>query len=224
MSAFLDGTYEKWVRWLDEHIVGEITQLHHVRALWQGFMQMVQQAAPDAPAVFAEAITHNYLHAQAIAVRREAEIDEDVVSVARLVDEIRRHPEVITRERWVGLWPIEQTGDPIRSELTRMVANRSFDKIAGPGADRFSAEAAEADLTALCDATDSIVKYAERVVAHSDRRPPRSSPTLADLDNALDVLGATLQRYELVVRASDRPFIAPVIQDDWRAPFRQPLA
>jgi len=188
VSAFDDQTYEKWVDWLEHGIVTEITALHHSRQVWRGFTDMVQKAKPGASGTVVGAYTGSYIAEQAIAVRRQTEIDTDVVSIARLIDEIRRFPGV-TRARWTGLWPIGESGDPFLAEMTRQVAEGSFDEVAGVGAANFPPASAQADLEKLSRAAAPIAKYANRVIAHTDKRGPGAVPTVGELDAAIDAFG-----------------------------------
>jgi hypothetical protein len=73
--------------------------------------------------------------------------------------------------------------------------------------------------------SEALVRYANRFVAHAER--PSEQPieaTYRDLDRAIELLGALLRKYYLLIDGGGLTTVTPVIQGDWRAPFRSPLA
>jgi hypothetical protein len=67
--------------------------------------------------------------------------------------------------------------------------------------------------------TAIITTWADESVAHMGRK--RSfNPTFKQLDDAIDLLGRMLQKYYMQVTGAYLASVEPVIQADWRGPFR----
>jgi hypothetical protein len=80
-------------------------------------------------------------------------------------------------------------------------------------------EVIQRDLASLKSETAIITRWADESVAHMGRTPS-TNPTFGHLDKAIDHLGEMLQKYYVLLTGSYLAAVEPVIQDDWRAPFR----
>jgi hypothetical protein len=76
------------------------------------------------------------------------------------------------------------------------------------------------DLDALRGHYEAIESYVDRRIAHFDEKGPRSIPTFAELDRALDALGEIFQRYATLLTGEEPSIFAPVPDYDWLAPLR----
>jgi hypothetical protein len=66
-----------------------------------------------------------------------------------------------------------------------------------------------------------VERYANEAVAHLADERRHDAPTFADLNAAIDSIGALMQRYSLLLKAHSVVDLEPAIQHDWKAPFRQ---
>jgi hypothetical protein len=174
---------------------------------------------------FLEAFTKMYVDSQAMGVRRQAETGStEVISLGRLLTQIRDHPGAVDRQRYLSHWDIAEEADPIRAAMILRIAHKQFDDLAGPGETTVPAASIQADVDRLEDVGGHIGQYASRVIAHLDRRKVEHVPKFDDLDAALDLLGDIVKKCYWLVRADGLAAVAPAVQGDWTAPFREPLA
>lgn len=220
-----DEVVAKWRHWLEliqPHVIG----LHHERRIWREMRDALAERAPDTAGVFLSHYTRLYVDGSAMAVRRladQSKRDKTSVSLWRLIDDIRKQRDVWTRERYVDLFIKDETRAEARRSLRR-VAGEEFDETFGDdGSGRIDPERLEEDLAMLRSQAGRVTDFADRLVAHIDRRGVDELPTFADLDAAIDVCGHVFKRYHLLLHASSWLRLEPTIQEDWKAPFRQPL-
>jgi hypothetical protein len=79
----------------------------------------------------------------------------------------------------------------------------------------------DADIETLKKETALITRWADESVAHMGRMLS-VNPTFVQLDEAIDLLGEMLKKYYLLITDGYLASVQPVIQEDWRAPFRRP--
>lgn len=179
--------------------------------LWRELAEMTQAADLPPSAIF-EAFGTWYTVTQAVAVRRQLDRDQRSVSLANLLADMAEHADVMTRARHLALW-----GD---GEDWQEPANRNFD--------RFSTEAAldpavpSADLAELESVAEIMRRYVNKAVAHLDQDGLDELPTYSDLNAAIDLIGELLRKYTSLLEATIIGELEPVIQYDWKAPFRHP--
>lgn len=205
-----DSRYEKWCQWL-KAIDRELTDLYLNRSVWRGVTEIVRAKADMPPSHFFDLQALNYSTAQAVAVRRQAEVSDRVVTLGRLLKDIGEFPEVLSRQRYVAMWPwgMQHLGDEF------------FDEWAGEGGDHVGPARVLSDFDGLYRKCETVKRYVDTRIAHAEpRRPSDVAITFDDLDSAIDALGELFQRYTALLTAVDRTVIEPVPQYDWCAPFR----
>ena len=101
------------------------------------------------------------------------------------------------------------------------VANRSFDELAGEGADVIPRAAFHTDIAELRSALTAITKFANARVAHRTRMAqPTPVPTFGEIDEAADTLSTITNRYLGLLKGTHMVLWEPVMKGDWEAPFR----
>ena len=124
---------------------------------------------------------------------------QNSVSLRRILEELRRHPEIVSREYFVGLYGGE--------DGMKEMGHRTFDSLAGPGAERLDSKRIEQDLKQLDRMADQIKHYTNRQIAHYDERGLRQDlPTFDDLTKCLKGLDELVKKYKLVLEG--RPWFA----------------
>lgn len=204
-----DLLYAEWVEKL-HRITRELYSTHHYRELWRSLVE-ITQGADLPPSVFFDALGVWYGGTQAIAIRRQLDDTRGVVSLRKLLDEIARHPEVMTRERHVSLW-----GDP---EVNERDANRNFDRFSG-GADRIASKIARADLAKLLGTGEVVKRHVDEAIAHTRLVPTATVPTYADLNAVIDFAADLVKKYASLLEAVMLFQFEPVIQQNWKAIFQ----
>ncbi len=206
-DAAADRLHREWIEKL-RRITNELYTVHHYRELWRSLVEITEGARLP-PSVFFDALGAWYAGSQAVAVRRQLDRSRGVVSLWRLLDEIARHPEVMTRQRHVALWKVSSVED----------ANKNFDRFSG-GADRIPAGRIRADQRALDEAGDSVKRYGDEMIAHAALVATPSVPTYEDLNAAIDRVAELVKDYTSLLEAVMLWRFEPVIHQGWKAIFR----
>lgn len=211
-----DARWERWNAHL-EMIIQETYRAHHYRQLWRGLAEITQAANLPASGIF-DAFGVWYATTQTSSVRRQLDRRRGTVSLRRLLDDIAQHPQVASRERHVAVW-LSEGPDPQREAE----AHENFDRFAsGRDRDHVDATRASADIEQLEAAGSVVEKYASEAVAHMAAEQTHEVPTFDELNRAIDQIGELVQKYASLLKAVMILRLEPVIQYDWKAPFRQP--
>jgi hypothetical protein len=209
-GAARSRTYRRWRRWL-KGIKDQIFTLHHHRRLYRDVTAMIgANPALQVPSAFYTWMRAAYIYDMAMAVRRLVDRDRRTISFYRLMDDIADHPEVMTRRRFTVRYPgwLRDAGD------------RDFERFASPAANRIHPRVIRGHQQKLVRAARRLKTYVDKHVAHNDRRPMRRLPTFDELDRCVDLLGELAREYTLLLEQAALTDIVPVIQHDWKAPFR----
>jgi hypothetical protein len=92
----------RWVEWLGEgpapSIWEDVVAMMAARQIWEGFRILCFAAPEEARrnGTFHSWLTQNYVHRQALAIRRQKDTDRDVVSLGHLIQQVRRYPHVLS--------------------------------------------------------------------------------------------------------------------------------
>lgn len=168
------------------------------------------------PSIFFDALGVWYISAQGTAIRRQLDRRRGVISLVRLLEDIARNPDVATRERHLLAW-----GDP-EDELNRNEANANFDKFSGSSnRDEIDAAKARADVQRLERVGDVVKGFVDETIAHTAEERRRDVPTFDHLNEAIDEVAYLVGKYTSLLEAAMIAQYEPVIQADWKAPFRQ---
>jgi hypothetical protein len=207
-----DSRVEKWKRWHDL-IDKDLTDIFGNREVWRAVNKIIDDNPALPSSHFFEFQALNYATTQAIAVRRQADIGGQVVTLGRLLAEVHVSPKLLTRDRYVSMfeWGMQWIG------------SKQFDGFAGDGGQHVDPATVAADQALLSEQSESIRKYVDKHLAHFEKpKAGATVPTFDDLDAAIGTLGELFRKYGVLLTATDRAVMAPVPQYDWLAPFRVP--
>lgn len=181
-----------------------------------------------------EFMVDTYITTQAMAVRRQADVDKRVASLIRIMLELKTRPQLITREYWIGLW----RDDPDDARWIKQEAERGWaTQYAGSTGDYLDPAIPAEDYETLTSAASKVNRFVNRHIAHSQstiHQPNRNQPPDVDaaspdttlsakeVHDVIDVIGDLFKKYYNLLTASSYVFLVPVIQHDWLAAFRVP--
>jgi hypothetical protein len=74
----------------------------------------------------------------------------------------------------------------------------------------------------LESAGQAVKRYVDTNVAHRAREN-RASATVTDVERAMATIAEIFQRYYVLLTGAFLATLTPVIQQDWKGPFRRPL-
>lgn len=219
MTAGQVPIVEKWIGWIDGPLVDEVLSLHSRREIWNGIAEMAA-ATPgvgDRPSAFWDYHRDCYVAAQAVGIRRVTDLTRGVISLAKLIDEMKTAAKArqFTREIFLAQWDLTD-------DLLQKRAEVGWRLFAG-GGEQFDARLAEADLAMLRGDSEKIKEYVDEHVVHRAEHPKMlEMPTFGELHAAIDDIGAMFKKYSQVLKAAHWAGLEPLGQGDWRAIFRQP--
>ena len=209
----MDPRLKKWLEWLDV-IKAEVRELLIAKHTFHEVQKMIE-ANPKIQTSnsFYRYFANSYVSHVVVGLRRQIKIDSQSISLARLLKEISETPEVLSRKYYVSLY---------KNSVVENLANGDFDRIAMPGAAHIDASKVTADLQNLGDVTATCEEFADKRLAHRDKREPKSPPTYNEVDECLDLLDRLVVKYQLAFRAQAGETLLPTWQYDWKEIFRTP--
>ncbi len=172
LVGYRETTLEKWRDWADR-IKDDVLQLFWRREIWRGLVDQLDKRQITDSGYFKVAWVRMYVESLAAAIRRHADVDDDAVSLARLMDDLANQAAVFTRDLYMSeVWDmsfVEGTEDWQR-EAWRQHGHEAFDDWAGRGGTHIDAAKVRTDLEGFRETTDGVVHFVNRTVAHLDRR------------------------------------------------------
>lgn len=212
-----DDIVTKWVKWLDR-INDDITMLHADRQIWREMMNLLQakQQIPEREFMMSW-ITQQSVAALAMGIRRQRDRRTDVISLARLLQEIKDNPDVLTRDRFV-----EQTCVPGADDYLRSAMHKTFDRWAGDDGPNVNPELIKERIDHLDSAVEKIVHHVNKKLAHTDEGEPPTGFTYGELDKAMNKIGDLLVDLHLLLKCASLTSADPTIQVPWRRAFVMP--
>ncbi len=144
-------------------------------------------------------------------IGRICDSDTRTQSLVRFLEELKKHPELLTRDVYTQLYKSENA-------LMLELANRDFDNLAGIGERSFSIDKIDSDLKLLTEDSPckKIRDFRDQYVAHSDSTKDNPPPTYDDLFAAFKVIKEIVKKYNLLLRAANMVSLTPEIQGNWR--------
>ncbi len=186
--------------------------MHLHRSVFKEVGEIVEANGSLPPSYFWEFMRDTYGTTQAVAIRRQAEANTRVITLARLISEIAGDPTRFGEQWFVEMWGWDD----------EQFARKTFaEKFAGNVGDHLDPSIAEGDLTRLAEIAETVKSYVDQHVAHSDQKPGETMPTFNDIDAAIDVIGDLFTKYVLLLTAAGYAQLTPVIQHNWKAIFRE---
>jgi hypothetical protein len=209
-----DSKVEKWTRWIEGEIKGEVLTMHHHQAVYRRVAEIVNAREPKLPgSLFFDYFRDTYATSQSAAVRRQAEPSPRVVSLRRLLDEIAAEPERLSRQRFVGAWPPE---DQRRGNETFL------ERFAGDVGDHLDPKPVVADIERLVSESKIVTDHVDQYIAHTDEKPVAQLATFEELNAAIRVVGELFRKYALLLTGDSYATLVPVPQHNWEAIFEMP--
>ncbi|HXH12608.1 MAG TPA: hypothetical protein VNP04_22925 [Alphaproteobacteria bacterium] len=203
---------DKWNHWLDE-VYADMRHQAGSRTVFKETEEIIK-ANPNFPKDndFLDYLRQWYVDSTVMGLRRQLKVDSHSVSLVRLLDEIATNAELLSRQRFVDLYP----------QNMKNRANKEFDKYAGASAAYVPAEGVRADIDQLKSLAKRCEEYADRLVAHRDKRGVPDPPSYKELDEAIDFMETLLKKYYLLLRGEYLASVRPKFINPWQRIFEIP--
>ena len=207
----MNSRFNKWSKWL-EVIEKEVTNLFRFQHIFNEVQEIIKKNPKiQKPSSFYEFMGTSYVSFIVMGIRRQIKIDNQSISFARLLKEIIETPEILTRKRFVALYS---------SGIGEELGNRDFNLFAENGADHIDSSKIQEDFEKLKQVGKKLEDFADKRIAHRDKREPKTIPIFQDIDDSISFFGELLKKYVLLFRAEGLPFVLPVYQYDWKEIFK----
>jgi HEPN superfamily AbiU2-like protein len=214
----LGALREKWCQWL-ANTQDQALQSSHDRHLWREVVAIVNAIPatmhPDDTLV--RWMGRNYAVAAALFVRRQTDMTSTGGSLRRVLEDLKRHPDAISRQ-----WVVEGMR-AIYGETGEAIAHGEFDDLFGEGTLEADPDVVAAKIEELDAAAEKTRRYVDKALAHTDRVwRQEDAPTWNELAGAVE----TIERIcvwclQVVKRVADISF--PRTPDPtWRHVLRKP--
>jgi hypothetical protein len=167
-----------------------------------------------------------YLDGMAIAVRRMCDEDDRTVSLVRFLNFVKREPSVVSRSAYGAMFEKGSVGGPGLPEeakelLRQGIVDRAYDEAFGKGVDQPRGKDIRKEIRELRGLGREVIEYADKRVAHFDKKPPTSYPSIEAIDVFLAKATELIKKYTLFLKAVSTD-MGIYFQYDWLAPFRVP--
>lgn len=184
-------------------------------ALRRFVYRQVTKLVQDNPRLQVPSAFYDWMHAayitdMTVSIRRLVDWDKRTVSLIKLIEDIEKHPEVMSRRRFTHSY----------KNFMKECGHSDFDRWAEPGGDVINRKLISKHRSTLIKSQKRLRTYLNNHIAHLNKRGLRKFPTYADLDACLDVLENLTTEYALLLEQVALDPVIPVIQYDWMAPFR----
>lgn len=201
----------RWIRWISR-ITNEVAKSAVERYIFDRWWAIIQSNPQiDINNRFIALIWSSYFDRQTLVVRRHVKVDRNSISFVRLLKDVAEHDKYITRHEFLQNYANNPYFDKAQVQQNVCEASRLFDSFAGRGKPHISRSRVQKDINQLKRETRRLEYFADKWLAHSDRK--RKWPRLGfkELNKALDLLFKTWQRYHEIIRGSisvDPAFLA----------------
>jgi hypothetical protein len=204
---------EKWIKWL-EVIHGDVGWLLINRNIFREVQGIVNNNKKlYKPNIFYQYLGDTYTTFAAIGIRRQVKIDKQSISLVRLLHEIAGSPSTISREYYKKLY---------EGSVVAELADVDFDRLSGKGKDHICPDMLWKDIENLKLKARKIEDFADKRVAHYDKRSPRGVPNFSEVDDCIDTLDGLCVKYHLIFHAVSMDTLMPVFQFYWKDIFEIP--
>ena len=209
----MDPRLKKWIDWL-KVLHDEIQQLVLAKDTFWEVQEIIKANKKiQKPSSFYKYLGNTYVSHSVIGMRRQLKVDSQSISLARLLTEMAETPKVVSRKYYKAMYA---------DSVVKDFADKDFNRFAAPRAAHISKDMVLADLKTLRDAGRKLEEYADRRVAHRDKRDIKSPPRFKDGDAFIELLDRLYVKYHLLFHAASMDSLMPTYQYDWKEIFRDP--
>lgn len=204
---------EKWIEWMPI-IQRDIRGVLIAQRMHHELLEIIDANA-DLPQTseFYDYFGNTYTSHVVMGLRRQLKAGNGQVSLAAMFGEMISTPQAVTRDYYRSLY---------KGSNVQGMADLDFEQFAGPNAEHLDPTRAQSDLDELKLVTAKCEDFADRRVAHMDKRESRSVPTYNELDSAIAALDRLYVKYHLLLFATSIPTLLPTRQYDWTPVLRIP--
>lgn len=209
----MDVRLNKWLKWL-KVVHDDIQQLLIKRNIFWEVQDIIKTNDKlHKPSSFYSYLGEPYVAYISIEVRRQVKVDKQSISFARLLTELADTPAVLSRKYYVSLY---------KGSTSEHFADRDFDRFCGNDKTCISSDIVLSDLKELNLAASVVEDFADKRIAHYDKRQPKVLPRFEQVDVCLNTLDKLYCKYHMAFHASALISLMPDYQYNWKKIFTVP--
>jgi hypothetical protein len=193
------------------------------------------------PSSFYDMLRQTYITSTAMGIRSIADDHRDAISLVTLLNRLIKNKGLYTRQCHHSLWgaPCEpninldhvkfNSRDEVEKYVRKMHlknhaerANRLFNEYAGKSMPHISDVRIKRDLHNLKNKVAKIDHYADKVLAHNDKRGADHIPTYNEMFGCSRLIERLVIKYSLLLKAGAPSKLLPTWQYDWKQIFYTP--
>ena len=208
-----------WERWASAimKVKDDLQTTVNDRAVFQGFSDLVRENEAWIGAhegmFFCNFVVRAYVAKVALGVRRQVKAQDDSLSLLRILSQIKDCAPQLTFDFFLKLFPRDPEYVPWQEP--------TFKNISADGRVA-SAGLINGDIEEIKRLTAEIEAYADRALAHLDKRGYDGKVTFDDLDNAIEALDRIACKYIAVLTGQGYPSLEATVVFDWKRIFSVP--
>lgn len=159
-------------------------------------------------------IVRNHYSTVLVAIRRQLGTDDSEISLLKLLEKLKTHSRVITKEWYAEEWlkdssMMQQDNSPELKEVIENIPISEFEK--NFGENHLDHSNIMNDIKVLKSATDTVKTFVDKRLAHTDKKSVKSVSEKEYLE-ALELLENLTTKYVLLLKQVGIS-LKPVIQD-----------
>jgi hypothetical protein len=215
MNSREDQLYKNWSEWLT-NLDRDVLSLHsHSQVFWR-----VQEIIRNNPKVggqgnhFLYYMQNWYEAFVAVRIRRLTDTTKSTRSYFKLLEEIKKDNEVISRARFKQNF--------VDDSFSEKRADIALDRLIGEGQEYIRKSAISDDIQNMSSNATIIKKFVDERIAHADPNPVTALPTHEDVKAAMDAISEIHLKYWTIFKGSSLMTTTPTIQYDWEDILRIP--
>ena len=228
---------EKWLRWMETIHDDILALVRDANMFWE--IQDIIRENPriQKPNAFYSYLARTYFSHAAGGIRRQTELQKDSISFVRLLDEIAKNPEELSRDYFnsrhphsngpdldqvVGKSDLEAVGITDSFQLKKIIQMDDFAPYADAGGTYVCPQMVKDDKARLESKAKILAEFVDRRIAHWDKREPTVVPTFEELDDSIKLVDQTYVKYHFLFHAESMDTLMPTYQYEWKSIFCEP--
>jgi hypothetical protein len=210
----MDSKLQKWIKWL-KLINDEITQLVIAKDIFWSIQELIKKNKDiQKSSSFYEYLADTYIAFIVMGIRRQIKNDQRSISFIHLLSEMAEEPQVISRKYFKSLY---------KGSAVESLADHDFNQFCKNAGDEFiSQEMVINDICRLREVARVLEEFADKMVAHLDKKKLKVIPSFQNVNEAIDFLDKLYIKYHLMFHAGSMETLMPVYQYDWQQIFDFP--
>lgn len=213
-----NNTFHKWEQWL-EKIQSDVYAIVNNQQIFKYFINVVNANIEHIKAhegvLFCDFVGQCYGVQAASAVRRHIKVDDDSISLMRLIKQIKQCASQFTYDFYLKRYPIINGQEVQKFKFQEFSDNGKI----------ISEEKIDNDIKELEKVGRKVADLVDRIIAHLDKRGLSEQVTYDDLEESINILNKMTCKYIRLITNAVAEYLSleATVQWDWEKIFSVPF-